>query len=280
MARKKQKYRKGRGRLGKIIQFLCIVAVIAAMTVGATVFFQVEQIEVSGNHRYTQEEIVAATGIVAGDNLFRMNKFAIQDRVKEEMPYIEDILIRRRLPSTITVAVEEWDAVAQILPNPGWVAPEPEETEEGEEEVVLPVATQDTWLISVGGKVLEQAGAEDTRMKISGLTGLDTKAGLALSVPEEEQTRLESVIALLGELETREMLGDVSRMDVGSTMIVLEYLGRYDVKLPLNGDFSYKLETLLAAVAEREGAEGPEIEGTFDLTQKNFTALYSRSRIS
>jgi len=279
VARKKQKYRKSRGRLGKIIQFLCIVAVIAALTVGATVFFQVEQIEVSGNHRYTQEEIVAATGIVAGDNLFRMNKFAIQDRVKEEMPYIEDILIRRKLPSTITVVVEEWDAVAQVLPNPGWVAPEPEETEEGE-EVILPVATQNTWLVSVGGKVLEQAGAEDTRMKISGLTGLDTRAGVALSVPEEEQTRLEAVIALLGEPENREMLDDVSKMNVSGTMIVLEYLGRYDVKLPLNGDFSYKLETLLAAVAEREGAEGPEIEGTFDLTQKNFTALYSRSRIS
>lgn len=278
MARKKHKYRRGKGRLGKIIQFFCIVAVLAALTVGATVFFQVEQIEVSGNHRYSQEEIVAATGIVAGDNLFRMNKFAIQDRVKEEMPYIEDILIRRKLPSTITVAVAEWDAVAQVLPNPDWTAPEPEQTQEGE-EVILPVATSDAWLISVGGKVLEQAGEEDARMVISGLTGLDTRAGLALSVPEEEQTRLESVLALLGELENREMLGDVSGMDVGSTMIVMEYLGRYDVKLPLNGDFSYKLETLLAAVAEREGAEGPQIEGTFDLTQKNFTALYSRSRL-
>jgi len=189
VARKKHKVRRSRGRLGKVIQFLCIVAVLAAMTVGATVFFQVEQIEVSGNHRYTQEEIVAVTGIVAGDNLFRMNKFAIQDRVKEEMPYIEDILIRRKLPSTITVAVQEWDAVAQVLPNPGWAAPEPEETQDGE-EAVLPVATPDTWLISVGGKVLEQAPAEDDRMEISGLTGLDVRAGLPLGVPEEEQLRL------------------------------------------------------------------------------------------
>lgn len=279
MARKKHKARRSKGRLGKVIQFLCIVAVLAAMTVGATVFFQVEQIEVSGNHRYTQEEIVAVTGIVAGDNLFRMNKFAIQDRVKEEMPYIEDILIRRKLPSTITVAVQEWDAVARVLPNSGWVPPEPEETEEGE-EVILPVATADTWLISVGGKVLEEAPAEDTRMEISGLTGLDVRAGLPLGVPEEEQLRLNSALTLLGELESREMLADVSKMDVGPTMIVLEYRGRYDVKLPLDGDFSYKLETLLAAVAERETAEGPEIEGTFDLTQKHFTALYSKNRIS
>ena len=58
-ARKSKKYRRSKGRLGKILLFLCVAAVLAAMTVGATVFFQVEQIEVSGNQRYTQEEIVA-----------------------------------------------------------------------------------------------------------------------------------------------------------------------------------------------------------------------------
>ena len=273
MARKKQKSRRGRSRLGKVIQFLFVVALLGAMTVGATVFFQVEQVEVSGNARYTQEEIVACTGIKPGDNLFRMNKFAIQDHVKEEMPYIEDILIRRRLPSTITVAVTEWDAVAQVLPNENWVAPE---VEEGE---TAPVATEVSWLISVGGKLLEQAPAEDARMKITGLTALDARDGILISVPEEESGRLLSVVALMDELERREMLADVSVMRVGSTSIVLEYLGRYDVKLPLEGDFSYKLESLLAAVADQEGKRGQDIVGTFDLTQKNYTVGYSPKRL-
>ena len=273
MARKKQKSRRGRSRLGKVIQFLFVVALLGAMTVGATVFFQVEQVEVSGNARYTQEEIVACTGIKPGDNLFRMNKFAIQDHVKEEMPYIEDILIRRRLPSTITVAVTEWDAVAQVLPNENWVAPE---VEEGE---TAPVATEVSWLISVGGKLLEQASAEDARMKITGLTALDARDGIQISVPEEESGRLLSVVALMDELERREMLADVSVMRVGSTSIVLEYLGRYDVKLPLEGDFSYKLESLLAAVADQEGKRGQDIVGTFDLTQKNYTVGYSPKRL-
>lgn len=273
MARKKQKSRRGRSRLGKVIQFLFVVALLGAMTVGATVFFQVEQVEVSGNARYTREEIVACTGIKPGDNLFRMNKFAIQDHVKEEMPYIEDILIRRRLPSTITVAVTEWDAVAQVLPNENWVAPE---VEEGE---TAPVATEVSWLISVGGKLLEQAPAEDARMKITGLTALDARDGIQISVPEEESGRLLSVVALMDELERREMLADVSVMRVGSTSIVLEYLGRYDVKLPLEGDFSYKLESLLAAVADQEGKRGQDIVGTFDLTQKNYTVGYSPKRL-
>ena len=273
MARKKQKSRRGRSRLGKVIQFLFVVALLGAMTVGATVFFQVEQVEVSGNARYTQEEIVACTGIKPGDNLFRMNKFAIQDHVKEEMPYIEDILIRRRLPSTITVAVTEWDAVAQILPNENWVAPE---VEEGE---TAPVATEVSWLISVGGKLLEQAPDGDGRMKVVGLTALDAREGIQISVPEEESGRLLSVVALMDELERREMLADVSVMRVGSTSIVLEYLGRYDVKLPLEGDFSYKLESLLAAVADQEGKRGQDIVGTFDLTQKNYTVGYSPKRL-
>ena len=274
MARKKHKNRRGRSRLGKVVQFLFVVALLGAMTVGATVFFQVEQVEVSGNARYTQEEIVACTGIKPGDNLFRMNKFAIQDHVLEEMPYLESILIRRKLPSTITVTVEEWDAVAQLLPNEGWVAPE---VEEGEEP---PVATDVSWLISVGGKLLEQAPAEDARMKITGLTALDAREGVQVSVPEEESGRLAAAVKLLEELEQRGMLGDVSAMQVGSTNMVLEYLGRYDVKMPLEGDFSYKLESLLAAVADQEGKRGQDIVGTFDLTQKNYTVGYSPKRIN
>ena len=273
MARKQHKNRRGRSRLGKVIQFLFVVTLLGAMTVGATVFFQVEHVEVSGNARYTQEEIVACTGIKSGDNLFRMNKFAIQDHVLEEMPYLESILIRRKLPSTITVTVTEWGAVAQIMPNENWVAPE---VEEGKE---TPEATEVSWLISVGGKLLEQASAEDNRMKIVGLTALDAQEGLQVAVPEEEQGRLTSVVKLMEELERREMLADVSVMRVGSTSVVLEYLGRYDVKLPLEGDFTYKMESLLAAVADQEGKRGQDIVGTFDLTQKNYTVGYSPKRL-
>ena len=109
---------------------------------------------------------------------------------------------------------------------------------------------------------------------------MDTREGVALEGPEEERTRLSTVIALLGELENREMLGDVSAVKVGTTSVVMEYLGRYDVKLPMDGDFPYQLELLSAAVAEREGAMGGAVTGTFDLTQKNFPAVYSPNRIS
>ena len=74
--------------------------------------------------------------------------------------------------------------------------------------------------------------------------------------------------------------GQVSVLVVSAIVIVVGLVLSEVSSLLDTGDFSYKLETLLAAVAERETAEGPEIEGTFDLTQKHFTALYSKNRIS
>ena len=45
-----------------------------------------ETIAVSGNNRYTQEEIITASGVQIGDNLFRMNKGEIAQRIRESLP--------------------------------------------------------------------------------------------------------------------------------------------------------------------------------------------------
>lgn len=112
--------RKNRGRFGPLFKLLCALAVVIALTIGATVFFQVETIAVTGNSRYTQQEVIDASGIQIGDNLYRMNKYQIGNQVLRQLPYVEKILIRRSLPSTIVIMVSEWDAVAQILPpEPG-----------------------------------------------------------------------------------------------------------------------------------------------------------------
>lgn len=270
--RKQNKRRRKRSRLGPLFKLLCGVAVVAAITMGATVFFQVETVEVTGNQRYTQEEIVLATGIEVGDNLFRMNKYDIYEKVCQELPYIEEIQIRRGLPNTILVTITEWDAVAQILPTDEPMI----RLQNAEEE--MPEAASQPWLISVGGKLLEQAGTEDRAMEVSGLTLLMPRAGTQMAVPQEEKNRENGLLALLQELERSGMLSGVSRMELKNTTIEFEYLGRYTVKLPLDCDFSYKLQALEAAVLEREQTLGSNIMGTFDLTQKNYTAIYSSGR--
>lgn len=151
--------RKNRGRFGPLFKLLCALAVVIALTIGATVFFQVETIAVTGNSRYTQQEVIDASGIQIGDNLYRMNKYQIGDQVLRQLPYVEKILIRRSLPSTIVITVSEWDAVAQILPpepgaavtveEPEQPAEDPEASSSGSQPATLQAASE-PWLISVG----------------------------------------------------------------------------------------------------------------------------------
>ncbi|MBR5315057.1 MAG: FtsQ-type POTRA domain-containing protein, partial [Clostridia bacterium] len=49
---------------------LCFVFVVICMAL----FLKIEKIEVSGNNRYTKEQIIEASGISVGQNLYAINK--------------------------------------------------------------------------------------------------------------------------------------------------------------------------------------------------------------
>ena len=131
-ARHNRRRRRGRGRFGPLFKLLCAAAVVLALTVGATVFFRVETVVVTGNSRYTQEEVVAASGIEVGDNLYAMNKFHVQQQIREQLPYVSEVSIQRGLPSTILIQVTESQAAAQVMPSGGDAqdASQPEDTGE------------------------------------------------------------------------------------------------------------------------------------------------------
>ena len=308
--RNKRKRKRGKGRLGPLFKLLCAGAVAVALTMGATVFFQVETVAVTGNSRYSQEEIIQATGIQTGDNLFRMNKYQIAHQVLQGLPYVEELTIRRALPSTIVITVKEWDAVARVeapgnsavvqaVPQAPAEPVQPDSSQAGDgadqsqaagnqsaagdiggdsssedtQEDAKP-ATQ-AWLISVGGKLLEPAPADSTAISVTGITPLSPRAGEMLVLSQEEQPKLTSLLALLQGLEDYDMLADTASIALGDTHVELRYLDRFTVKLSLVGDMDYKLQALKAAVPEAEKKLGEQTTGTFDLTQESITAVYT-----
>ena len=301
--RNKRKRKRGKGRLGPLFKLLCAGAVAVALTMGATVFFQVETVAVTGNSRYSQEEIIKATGIQTGDNLFRMNKYQIAHQVLQGLPYVEELTIRRALPSTIVLTVKEWDAVARVeapgtsavvqtVPQAPAEPVQPDSSQAGDgadqsqaagnqsaagdiggdsssedtQEDAKP-ATQ-AWLISVGGKLLEPAPADSTAISVTGITPLSPRAGEMLVLSQEEQPKLTALLALLQGLEDYDMLADTASIALGDTHVELRYLDRFTVKLSLVGDMDYKLQALKAAVPEAEKKLGEQTTGTFDLTQE------------
>lgn len=205
-ARHNRKRKHGRRRMGLLFKLLCGAALAAALTVGATVFFQVETIAVVGSSRYTPEEVIAASGVAVGDNLFRMNKNQVSQRIRQQLPYIGDVTVQRGLPSTLTFTVKEWAAAAQVEV---YADPEPAEQAGGEEpgdqsgedtsgETAGAAEEQGTaatvpWLINAAGKLLEEAGEDSGAIPVTGLTILSPRAGEQMAVPQSQQERLETL---------------------------------------------------------------------------------------
>ena len=111
--RHNRKRKRGRRRFGLLFKLLCGAALVAAATLGATVFFQVETIAVVGNSRYTAQEVIDASGVQIGDNLFQMNKNQISQQILQRLPYVGEVSPQRGLPSTLTIQVTEISAAAQ-----------------------------------------------------------------------------------------------------------------------------------------------------------------------
>lgn len=272
--------RRNRGRFGPLFKLLCVVGVIVALTVGATVFFRVETVTVTGNQRYTQEEIVTASGIQLGDNLYSLNKVRIGQNIRTTLPYIGELTINRALPSTILITVTEWEAVAQVaVPDPARVAglqqAAAEEAGDSSEVPTVNVA-QEPWLISVKGKLLEPAPADSAAIVVTGLTLLEPQAGSMLNIPEEEKTRLEALIGLLEALGEAGIQSQISAVRLESTYLMARYAGRFDVKMDLNANFAYDVRLMQSVRREMEGKDGENASGSMDLTRS--PVVYSPAR--
>ena len=266
--------RRNRGRFGPLFKLLCVAAVMVALTVGATVFFRVEAVTVSGNQRYTREEIIAASGIELGDNLYSLNKIRIDQNIRATLPYIGDLTINRSLPSTIVITVTEWEAVAQVaVPDPERVSALQQERLE-EDPKAEPIQTaREPWLISVGGKLLEPAAPDSGGITVTGLTPLAPQAGSFLQVPEGEAAQLEALTALLKALGEEGIQSQVSAIRLESTYLVARYADRFDVKMELNADFRYDVRLMQSIRREMEGKDGEGAAGAMDLTRS--PAVYS-----
>lgn len=85
-----------------IIFVLLIIFTILAFTV----FFRIAHIDITGKTTYTKEEIISASGLEIGDQLYLFNPEKVEERIVENLPYIENAEITRKISGKITVEVK------------------------------------------------------------------------------------------------------------------------------------------------------------------------------
>lgn len=229
---------KRRAALKKPVKFfLIIVAIIFLMSMT----FKISKIEVSGNSIYSEEEIISASGIYTGDNLFFINRIAAGSRVVVKLPYVDSVAITRTLPNKVTILVQESKAIgyAEI---------------DGE-----------YWTISQSGKYLGKIDVKNAEnlARISGLTLENPAVGSAIKAKEGEEAKLQYLQDIMYQIQTRGLIADVNSIDVGNEANPeISFQNRFTVRFGENENTEYKFGKMLTAISQL----GEDDAGVMDLS--------------
>ena len=108
MARKHHSRRRRHHRgFGILYKLLSVIVISAAIVVALIMFFKVDGITVSGSTSYSAEEVIEASGIEIGANLFLLNKYEISDAIIEQLPYVSSVSIHRKFPNMIEIEIAD-----------------------------------------------------------------------------------------------------------------------------------------------------------------------------
>jgi cell division protein FtsQ len=218
------------------------VLVCVAIVFGLGVFFRVQTIEVRGGVSYTDEEIIEASGIDEGDNLFFINRISASSRIFSRLPFVEAASIERILPNEIIITVEESSAVAYV----NW---------EGQ-----------SWMMTGNCKLLGTGQTSEVQglIQVKNVTPVSPSAGETLVVDASESLKLTYMQELLHAMEQLGMVGDVSELDMqNAANPTFRYLDRFTVKMGANDNTEYKLRMLLSAMGQIDS----DMMGTVDLSE-------------
>ena len=238
MDRKRNKHRRRRSRLSFLWKPLSVVVAVAAMILAVTFFFRVEHITITGMSRYSEQEVLDASGLELGGNLYFINKFEVKKALFRQLPYVEEIRINRKLPDTLLIEVRECAAAVAVPDGATY------------------------WLLSENGKLLEQTQALDPNcVLLEGAPLVEPVPAAQADFGEDCAYRAGVALTLLREADERGMRGRISSIDLSDdTALSMEYLYRFTVRIPWTADIGYKLDMLETVVNYLENNEMGRID--------------------
>lgn len=261
------------GRIAVVCLPVVAVVLIVAVILSTTVLFRVKSFEITGNKRYTTTQIVEASGIKEGKNMFVSNIGKAEGNIIVKLPYIEDAQIKRKLPNSITVTVKE------------------------STEVYALNAANEWYIVNADGKIIEILGTQEPE---KGIAQVYTGAIYAPKVGEkvnyndpdateakdenknEEQkntaTPFEEFQKVLAQVNKTSLKG---KIDIYNFIDINNVKLRYDSRIRLDVGEPVELEkklTLAAGALENEDKIDPEQKGTMDLTVLQQIHFYPESK--
>lgn len=204
-----------------MLTFLSVLVIIGAMVAALIIFFKIRTVTVTGESRYPPGEIVEASGIEAGQNMFLFNKFTAISRIFAAHPYLDEISIRRRLPDGVEIIITQCQPVAVL----------------DAETILGSGETQSTgrgyYLIDIKGKLLERVDSPPAGASLVLVRGTSLKnpeVGKYADFGDEQKQK--PLFLVLNSLKDHDILPNIGFIDLTETYnITFEYTDKFVVKL-------------------------------------------------
>lgn len=222
----------------RVYRPLPFVLVCAAIILILSFMFRVKTIEVVGSTVYADIDIISASGIQEGDNLFFINRSSATSRILSKLPAVDNAVVERLMPNKIRIIVEESDSIAYID------------------------VQGSLWSLDHSMRFLDQISPELTAGKIQ-IKGIDVESPIiGTKVDSLLSEQISSVLKIMG---TYGMLPYVSWIELcESETAEFDYLDRFTVKMPLTGDMDYNFQKLLSAVSQLSAGDRALLDLTID----------------
>lgn len=242
---RKKKVERNRKILG---MFICVTLVLLTVLVlSLTVFFNIDTVKVQGDSIYEEAQIINASGISKGKNLFLCDVDGASAGICRNLPYISKATVTRKLPSTVVINIT------------------------GDKAYFAVGTASGTALADREGKVLEFVAAEKVTDKIIKLNaGTVFKAEIGANIFESNNDEKENkqasekaeALKTLFDAIKSSGLKDITAIDIKSASnIFITYQNRLKLNIGSLSDIEYKLKAAVEIIAkEDEAAPGEKGE--------------------
>lgn len=182
-----------------------VIAVVTAMGL----FFKISAITVVGGKKYTDQEIIDASGLETDSSILFVNMGGAEVRIKNALPYVDSVKVTRRLPGTVIITVTEIDPAAYFTSGGS------------------------VWLMDVNGRLLEETdglGASEVT-EIRGIAPESPEVNKPLSLGSSESVRLRCLLNIMKTLDKWDRLKLTEWVDVSNLASVSFYCNGYRINV-------------------------------------------------
>lgn len=228
--------RRRRRNLSLYYLMLFVIGVVIFLILSRTILFNIDEYVVTGNNIYSTEQILKAGELRDGRNMYGINLERTAERIKNNLIYVEDVTLRRKLPNRFIVEVTEAKAYACC-------------EYEGSRYAI----------ITRSGRYLEteQLGARAGLILIAGMDL--TNVALGEDFESTDVAKKTIILDLLNSIE-KICPGKITAIDITDrTNIMMVYDNRINVDFGSSLDYEYKMRYISTLI--KDNLE-PEAEGT------------------